>query len=49
LPRLEEQGDLARTDQVVDGRVRTYNVMTNAGRAVLQEAKQKIAELVQEV
>ena len=49
LHSLEEQGYLARTNQIVDGRVRKYYVITDEGRAALQEAKQKIAELVQEV
>lgn len=49
LHTLEEQGYLARTDQVVEGRVRKYYVITNEGRDALQEAKHKIAELVQEV
>ncbi len=49
LHGLEEQGYLARTDQVVEGRVRKYYVITNEGRAALQEAKHKIAELVREV
>ena len=49
LHTLEEQGYLARTDQVVEGRVRKYYVITSEGRAALQEAKHKIAELVQEV
>jgi PadR family transcriptional regulator, regulatory protein PadR len=49
LHSLEEQGYLARTNQVVEGRVRKYYVITSAGRAALQEAKHKIAELVREV
>jgi PadR family transcriptional regulator PadR len=49
LHSLEEQGYLTRTDQVVDGRVRKYYAITDEGRAALQEAKHKIAELVQEV
>src|SRR5258708_7930375 len=49
LHSLEEQGYLARTNQVVEGRVRKYYVITNAGRTALQEAKLKIAELVREV
>lgn len=49
LHRLEEQGYLARTDHVVAGRIRKEYVITDDGRAALQEAKQKIAELVQEV
>jgi PadR family transcriptional regulator PadR len=46
---LEEQGYLARTNQVVEGRVRKYYVITTEGRAALREAKLKIAELVREV
>ena len=49
LHGLEEQGYLTREDRVVDGRVRKYYVITPAGSAALQEAKQKIAELVHEV
>lgn len=49
LHTLEEQGYLARTDRVVDGRVRKYYVITDEGREALHEAKGKIAELVQEV
>lgn len=49
LHSLEEQGYLARTNQVVDGRVRKYYTLTDEGRTALREAKQKITELVQEV
>jgi PadR family transcriptional regulator, regulatory protein PadR len=49
LHSLEEQGYLIHTDQVVEGRVRKYYVITQQGRAALQEAKPKIAELVHEV
>jgi DNA-binding PadR family transcriptional regulator len=49
LHSLEEQRYLVRSEQVVEGRVRKYYVITNEGRAALQEAKQKIAELVREV
>ena len=49
LHSLEEQGYLAREDRVVGGRVRKYYVITDEGNAALQEAKQKIAELVHEV
>lgn len=38
-----------REDRVVEGRVRKYYVSTVQGRVALQEAKQKIAELVHEV
>lgn len=34
---------------MVEGRVRKYYVITHEGRMALQEAKQKIAELVHEV
>lgn len=49
LHSLEKQGYLSRTDRIVDGRVCKYSVITIEGRAALQEAKGKIAELVQEV
>src|SRR5260370_18297499 len=49
LHSLEEQGYLARTDRLVEGRVRKYYVITEGGRAALLEAKQKFAELVHEV
>jgi PadR family transcriptional regulator, regulatory protein PadR len=49
LHSLQEQGYLAREDRVVEGRVRKYYVITEEGSAALQEAKQKIAELVREV
>jgi DNA-binding PadR family transcriptional regulator len=38
-----------REDRVVEGRVRKYYVISQQGRVALQEAKQKIAELVHEV
>jgi len=49
LHSLEEQGYLSREDRVVGGRVRKYYVITEQGRIALQEARQKIAELVHEV
>lgn len=49
LHSLQEQGLLSREDRVVEGRVRKYYVITKLGSAALQEAKQKIAELVSEV
>ena len=49
LHGLQEQGLLSREDRVVEGRVRKYYVITQQGSAALQEAKQKIAELVYEV
>jgi DNA-binding PadR family transcriptional regulator len=49
LHGLEEAGYLRRTDQVVAGKVRKYYSITEEGRQVLAEAKQKIRELVGEV
>lgn len=49
LHSLQEQGLLSCEDRVVGGRVRKYYVITPEGSVALQEAKQKIAELVQEV
>jgi PadR family transcriptional regulator PadR len=49
LHSLEKQGYLTRTDQVVEGRVRKYYTITEEGRVALHEAKQRAAELVQEV
>lgn len=49
LHSLEEQGYLVREERVVEGRVRKYYAITQAGSMALQEAKPKIAELVHEV
>lgn len=49
LHNLEAHGYLARTERTVEGRVRKYYAITTEGRAALQEARQKIAELVREV
>jgi PadR family transcriptional regulator len=49
LHSLEEQGYLAHSARLVEGRVRKYYVITEEGRAALLEAKRKIAELVHEV
>ena len=38
-----------REGRVIEGRIRKYDVITQQGRVALQEAKQKIAELVPEV
>jgi len=49
LHRLYEQGYLAQEIRVVDGRARKYYTITAKGRMALDEARHKIAELVQEV
>lgn len=49
LHGMERAGWLAREERVVDGRVRKYYRATEAGCAALDEAKQKIRELVSEV
>jgi len=49
LHRLEQQGYLAQERRVVDGRTRKYYAITDKGRAALDEARRKIAELVGEV
>jgi len=49
LHGMEAAGYLAREDRTVGGRVRKYYAITADGRAVLEEARERIAELVQEV
>ncbi|MDP9381247.1 MAG: helix-turn-helix transcriptional regulator [Chloroflexota bacterium] len=49
LHSLESEGLLDREDRSVGGRVRKYYVATPEGRAALDEARGKIAELVDEV
>ena len=49
LHRLEKEGYLKRQSRVVAGKVRNYYTITAAGRAALQEAREKIRELVTEV
>jgi DNA-binding PadR family transcriptional regulator len=49
LHRLEKEGYLESSPQVVDGRVRKYYQATDRGRLVLAESKEKIKELVTEV
>ncbi len=49
LHSLESEGLLKREDRVIGGRVRKYYGATAEGRAALDEAKGKIAELVDEV
>lgn len=49
LHRLEMDGYLSVQRQVVDGKMRKYYAITEQGMAVLEEARDKIAELVDEV
>ena len=49
LHRLEREGYLSMYRSVVEGKVRKYYTITEQGLAVLDEAKKKIAELVNEV
>ena len=49
LHRLERDGYLSMQKRVVAGKVRKYYAITGRGRDVLEEAKGKIAELVDEV
>ena len=49
LHRLEKDGYLARQSRVVAGKVRNYYNATEKGRAALNDARNKIRELVTEV
>ncbi len=49
LGDLQRRGYLRRSQKVVEGRLRKYYRCTPAGRTALHEARQKIAELVEEV
>jgi DNA-binding PadR family transcriptional regulator len=49
LHELERAGYLMRKDRVVQGKVRKYYRITPRGRRTLEEARVKIAELVNEV
>lgn len=49
LHRLEKEGYLEQRPAVVEGRARKYYVITNRGLEVLNEARAKIGELVDEV
>jgi PadR family transcriptional regulator PadR len=49
LHGMEEEGWLAREERVVGGRVRKYYTATEEGRAALEDVKEKIRELVEEV
>lgn len=49
LHGLEKNGYLVSADRVVQGKVRKYYTITEAGIQALVEARQKIKELVDEV
>ena len=49
LHRLEKDGYLERQSRVVAGKVRKYYAITEKGRGALNEARDKIRELVTEV
>lgn len=49
LHRLEREGYLSVQKRVVGGKMRKYYIITEQGMVVLNEAKKKIAELVNEV
>lgn len=49
LHRLEQDGYLGRRSKVVAGKVRHYYTITKEGEAALEEARDKIRELVTEV
>lgn len=49
LHRLAKEGYLVSSSKVVNGRVRKYYHSTARGKLVLEQAKQKIRELVTEV
>ena len=49
LRRLEKDGYLAQSSQVVDGKVRKYYKITDPGRELLRQASGKIGALVDEV
>ena len=49
LHGLRREGYLTQQDRTVNGKVRKYYTITGRGREALDEAKQKIRELVDEV
>ena len=49
LHRLEKEGYLSVQNRVVEGKIRKYYVITEQGMSILEQAKEKIAELVAEV
>ena len=49
LHSLEESGYVARDDRVVDGKIRKYYRITALGEEILQVARERIRQLVDEV
>ncbi len=49
LHRLEKEGYLKSSPRVINGKVRNYYTITDKGRGALNEARDKIRELVTEV
>jgi DNA-binding PadR family transcriptional regulator len=49
LHRMEEEGLLRSTNEVVEGRTRRVYTITPAGRRALSDAKRLLAELADEV
>lgn len=49
LHNLETNGLLEKEDRIIEGKVRKYYTLTDKGNAVLEDAKQKVFELVKEI
>lgn len=49
LHSLEKEGYLKRENKVIEGKVRKYYTLTSKGLKMLEEAKLRIRELVEEV
>ncbi len=49
LHRLEKEGYLESSSQLVNGKVRKYYQATDTGKRALEQSKKKIRELVNEV
>ncbi|GAW91181.1 PadR family transcriptional regulator [Calderihabitans maritimus] len=49
LHNLEASGLLAKREEIVEGKVRKYYTITEEGKVVLDEAREKALELVREI
>ena len=49
LHRLQKEGYLEKRPRVVGGKIRNYYTITARGKAALNEARDKVRELVREV
>lgn len=49
LQRMHAAGYLDRTERIEGGRVRKYYTITDSGRRILEEARARISQLVDEV